>query len=199
MRTMLSILLVGCVAAGTTGCQSTGEAAGLGALIGAGVGAAIGATNDEAAAGAIIGAGLGAAAGAVAHDVRKTRATKYRSAEDTARIYEYTPSEGESLVLEEARIYPGTVQRGDMIDSSVQYALLGSGAGVPVLETRAVKRNDVLVAQISSQRFTRNDGAWVSSQAFRIPEDWQPGEYTLEQVVETAQSRVMSVSRFTVR
>jgi hypothetical protein len=62
-----------------------------------------------------------------------------------------------------------------------------------------VKFGDKVVAQISSQQFVRNDGAWVSAQSFRVPADWAPGDYTLEQVVETANSRIFSDTRFVVR
>lgn len=199
LRNGLSVITISALALGVTGCKTTGENAGLGALIGAGVGAAIGAGSDEAATGAIIGAVVGAASGAIASDVRKTRAEKKRTAEETAEVYSYTPSQGQSLVLEESRIEPNIALPGELVDSSFQYALLGTGPGVEITETRLVKKDGVLMAQISSQNFTRNDGVWVSAQAFRIPEDWARGEYTLEQIAETVQSRILTVSRFTVR
>ena len=108
-KALLMITLAGFVAT-TTGCETMGESAGLGAVIGAGLGAVVGGDGDRLE-GAAIGAVLGAAAGAVVHDVRRVRAEKTRTAEETAELYDYTPSQGESMVLEESRIEPGTVRR----------------------------------------------------------------------------------------
>ena len=85
------------------------------------------------------------------------------------------------------------------MDASLQYALLGSDDGVSVTEARLISRDDKVIAQVSSEIFQRNDGVWVSSQAFRIPNDWEPGTYAVEQSAETKNSRVFSVTRFTVR
>lgn len=180
------------------GCETTGEAAGLGALIGAGAGAIIGADSGHWAEGAAIGGALGAAGGAVGHDVRKTRAEKTRDAYETHEVYQYESTEGEKMTFEDAQVYPDSARRGAFVDVSLQYAILGTGAGREVTETRIVKRDGEVIAQISSQRYTRNDGTWISRQEFRIPESWQPGIYSMEQIAETRDSRISGSTTFYV-
>ena len=47
--------------------------------------------------------------------------------------------------------------------------------------------------------FTRDDGTWVSAQEFRLPGDLQPGVYTLNTRVTTAQSAVSGNATFTIQ
>lgn len=205
---MVIALVVAALAAGVTGCETTGESAGLGALIGAGAGALIGAHSGNAAAGAIIGAAVGGAGGAIAHDVRETRAEKRRSAIETYERYDYEPVETTTatpvtsrslgLVFEDSSVVPSAIRRGAMVEGSMQYAVLGAGAGREITETRIIKVGAEVISQISSKTFTRNDGTWVSRQEFRIPESWAPGEYTLEQVVQSGDTWVSGTVKFIV-
>ena len=208
-RGLIYALTVTTLVAAFTGCETTGESAGLGALIGAGAGAIIGAGSGHAGRGAIIGAALGAASGAITHDVRETRAEKRRTAAETYKRYEYkpidpatitttTPSRSLSLVFENATIVPPSMRRGGMVEGSMQYAVLGAGAGREVIETRIVKMGEEIVSQVSSKSFMRNDGTWVSRQEFRIPESWKPGEYTLEQVVQSDDTWISGTVKFYV-
>lgn len=208
-RGLIYAVTVSAIVVAFTGCETTGESAGLGALIGAGAGAIIGADSGEAGAGAIIGALVGAAGGAIAHDVRETRAEKRRTAAETYERYKYepidpvtttttTPSRGLSLVFEDATVVPPSMRRGGMVEGTMQYAVLGAGAGKEVIETRIVKMGQEIVSQVSSKSFMRNDGTWVSRQEFRIPESWAPGEYTLEQVVQSEDTWISGTVKFYV-
>ena len=206
-RGLLSAVVVAASVAGLTGCETTGESAGLGALIGAGAGALIGAGSGHAAAGALIGAAVGGAGGAISHDVRETRAEKRRTASETYARYNYepvetvrttTPSRSLSLVFEDASVVPSRIRRGAMVEGTMQYAVLGSGAGRDVTETRIIKMGSEVISQVSSKTFTRNDGTWVSRQEFRIPESWAPGEYTLEQVVQSQDTWISGTVKFYV-
>lgn len=181
-----------------TGCETTGESAGLGAVLGATAGAIIGNQSGSQGEGAVIGAILGATAGAITKDIQDTNATKSRSAEETVIEYNYTPSQGESLRFENASLDPISVVRGEWTSVLMQYALLGSGAGKQVTETRVIKKDGEIVAQISSESFTRNDGTWVSSQEFRVPENWEVGQYTVEQSAKTHQSMISGTAKFWV-
>jgi hypothetical protein len=181
-----------------TGCETTGESAGLGAAIGAAAGAIIGNQSGSAGEGAVIGAVLGGIGGAIISDVQKTNAKKQRTAEDTVIQYNYEPTQGESMIFEQADLFPSNAIRGEFTTASMQYALLGTGSGKVVTETRAVRRGNDIVSQISSQKFTRNDGTWVSTQEFRIPKNWDTGEYTLEQIAQTDQSAVSGSTKFYV-
>lgn len=189
------------VAALATGCNTTGESAGLGALIGAGAGAVIGGIAGEgegALIGAAVGAGVGAAGGAIAHEVRTSRAERIQTPQQTAEEYRYTPSAGQSLVFEDASVTPAIARRGQFIEARMQYALLGAAGGVPITERRVILKGDQLISEISAEEHTRNDGTWVSMQEFRVPDSWSRGDYTLEQTVQSSRLTVSGRARFRV-
>lgn len=196
-RTFRVLLVVGTLwtAVVTGGCQTYGESAGLGALVGAAAGAIIGHQSGHGGEGALIGAALGGLSGVVVHDAI---ATKSKDPQTTAAEYRYRPSQGEMMTFEDAAVSPSVVRRGSMAESSMQYALLGTGAGTRVTETRILKRGEAVVAQLSSKTYTRNDGTWVSTQQFRISERLAPGEYTLVQTAQTAQSMISGSAAFIV-
>jgi len=187
------------VAALLTGCATKGEAGGVGAFIGGVAGAVIGHQSGRGIEGAVIGAGIGGLSGLAIHDVRETNARKRADASTTAKQYNYRPAEGLSLSFEDGTVSPGTVSRGTFVEASMQYALLGAGVGKQIIETRTVKKDGEVVSQISSKKFTRNDGTWVSQQQFKVPDSWKPGEYSLEQTVETIDSTVFGTTRFYVQ
>ncbi|MBI4559577.1 MAG: hypothetical protein HY706_18475 [Candidatus Hydrogenedentes bacterium] len=197
-RNFLRIGTVLLTAAGLviSGCQTAGGSAGLGAALGAGAGAIIGHQSGHAGEGALIGAALGGLTGLVVHDVK---ARKAREREATAAQYNYQPSQGEMLTFEEASAMPNTVKQGNMVEGSIQYALLGTAqGGATVTETRVLKRGNSVLSEMSSKQFTRTDGTWVSSQQFKVPQNLEPGQYSLVQTVQTAKSRISGTSEFTV-
>lgn len=179
-----------------SGCKTYGESAALSGAGGAGVGAIIGHQSGHQGEGAIIGAVLGAVTGLVAHDIKARRTQDSRA---TAGRYGYDPQLGEMLQLEDAQVYPRLVKPGNMAEATVQYALLGvPGRGVDVRETRTLRRGEEVIAELSSKTFKRTEGTWVSTLPFRVSEDLEPGEYTMTQVVQTAQSRISSNTRFSI-
>ncbi|MFP4501894.1 MAG: YMGG-like glycine zipper-containing protein [Candidatus Hydrogenedentota bacterium] len=188
-------ILVLVLAVTFVGCETYGQSAGLGAALGAGTGAVIGHQSGHAGEGAAIGAALGGLTGLVVHDVKARRA---RSAKETAADYEYAPDQGEKLQLEDVRVSPKSTRPGTMVSAEVQYALLGTGGGVQVRERRNLLKQGQLLRELSSETFTRADGTWVSSQDFRLPNDLDPGAYTVQVRVETAQSAISGMTNFTV-
>jgi hypothetical protein len=199
-RTMIAWMAIPALAIGVVGCETTGESAGLGALVGAGAGALIGSTGGESGPliGAAVGAAVGAGAGAVIHDVRKSRAEQVKPAAQTAEVYHYQPSAGQSLVFEDAGVQPVSARRGEFIEARMQYALLGAPGGLAITERRLILKNDKVISEISAEEHTRNDGTWVSTQQFRVPDSWGPGEYIIEQVVTSARLTVSGRARFRV-
>ncbi len=183
------------MALAATGCQTYGGSAAAGGLLGAGAGAIIGNQSGHAGEGAAIGAVVGALTGVVAKDIRVKR---QKSREATVEEYNYQPTQGEMLTLESVQALPSVVDRGNMIEASIQYALLGTGAGTTVTETRTLRRGSEVVSQVSSKQMTRADGTWVSTQQFKIPANTAPGTYEIFQVVQTAQNTVSGSSPFTV-
>ncbi len=192
----VSMAVVGSLGITLSGCQTYGEAAGLGAGAGALAGGIIGHQSGHAIEGALIGAAVGGAAGLIAHDIKARR--ERDRAQTIAAYPAYAPAQGEMLQMERSEILPATVRPGENAEASVQYALLGTGPGVQVSEQRTLMRGDRLVAEVSTHSFTRDDGTWVSTQPFRVPTNLQPGPYTIVTSVRTAQSSISSQATFNV-
>lgn len=180
------------------GCQTYGEGAGAGATLGAIAGGVIGHQSGRALEGAAIGAAIGGLAGLIAHDIKVQRA---KSRQQTMEQYQYEPApdRGELLKLEEYYVSPSVAAPGSRIAASLQYAILGPGNSTPVTETRRLMQGDKVIADLSSETFTRQDGTWLTTQDFSLPNNLRPGEYVLVQRVETPQSSVFGAARFTVR
>lgn len=191
----IAVALTLSLGASMTGCQSYGEAAGLGAAVGAVGGAIIGHQSGHALEGAAIGAAVGGAAGAVAH---KIKSNKQREAAETQAAYNYQPAQGEMLRFEGAQVMPKSVRPGDMIEGRIQYAIMGTGAGVSVQESRLLIRDGRVVAELSNETLTRTDGTWSSSQNFRLPNNQGPGLYTLETRVRTSKSSISGQDTFVI-
>lgn len=199
MRTFANLLIsLGLVVTTifAAGCETTGESATAGAVLGAAAGAVVGHQTGRAGEGALIGAAVGGLSGWLIHDAV---ARKERDAQTTAQTYNYQPAQGEMLTFENATVLPATVRRGEMATASFQYALMGTGGGVQITETRILRRGDQEIAQLSSKTYTRTDGTWVSSQQFRVNERLEPGQYTLVQTARTARSAISGAATFIVQ
>ncbi len=192
---IIAVILSAGLVLSAAGCQTYGEAAGLGAGVGAVTGAIIGNQSGNALAGAAIGAVAGGVVGLIAHDIK---ARKDKSQQETAQAHNYQPQQGEMLSLDRTEVMPNPVRPGEMFTGSVTYALLGVGGGVQVTESRQLLRGDQVIADVSSQSFTRADGTWVSTQEIRMPSDSRPGQYTLVTSVRTAKSAISGRAQFAV-
>ena len=191
----LSLALSICMGLVTSGCQTYGEAAGLGAGVGALAGGIIGNQSGHALEGAVIGGLVGGVTGLIAHDIK---ARQMRNKAETEAAYNYVPTQGEMLTLERSEMLPATVRPGETAEASIQYAILGGGAGLQVSEQRSLMQVDRMIADVSTHNFTREDGTWVSSQPIRLPSNLQPGQYTIVTNVRTARSAISSQAPFTV-
>jgi hypothetical protein len=189
------IALLALVSPSLTGCQTYGESAATGGLLGSALGAIIGHQSGHQGEGAIIGAVLGGMTGLVVHDVQ---AQQTRGGAETAEEYGYEARQGEVLELEYARVLPSVVARGNMVEATVQYALVTHEHAADVKETRVLRRDGKVVAELSTKHFTRASGSWVTTLPFRVPRDLAPGEYELVQTVRTAESSISSVNTFHV-
>jgi hypothetical protein len=173
---------------GGVGCQTYGEAGGLGAALGGAAGAVIGHQSGHALEGAAIGAAVGGATGLIAH---KVKVNKQRNREETLAAYQYDPEQGEALRFEGAENQPNVVRPGEMFESGVTYALMGTrGQGVEVSESRTLMRGDRVIAELATNTYTRDDGTYVSDQNFRLPNNQAPGEYSILTKVRTARSSI---------
>ena len=196
MTKITSYVLCATLIAGLfAGCQTYAGGGTLGAGLGAGAGAAIGSTKGKALEGALIGAVAGAAIGLIGHDIKARRA---KSQEQTAQEYRYEPSQGEMLTWEQGQVQPSSARPGTMVEATAQYALLGSGGGVQVSESRKLFQGDRMLAEVSTRNFTRTDGTWVSAQNVRLPGNLAPGQYSIRTEVTTNKSRVSGIAPFFV-
>lgn len=178
------------------GCQTYGEGAGAGAAVGALAGGIIGHQSGNALAGAAIGAAAGALVGVIAHDIKVQRA---KNRAQTVETYKYEPTQGEVLQLEDSTVTPQVVRPGSTITASLQYAIIGGSAGTPVTETRRLLRGEKVLSDLSSKKFTREDGTWLTTQDIKLPDNLQPGQYSLIQKVDTPLSSVFGTATFTVQ
>lgn len=185
-----------CLILSMAGCQTHGQGAGLGAATGAVAGGIIGHQSGRALEGAAIGAALGGLAGLIAHDIKAQRA---KNRQETVEEYKYEPTQGEVLQLEDSFVTPSVASPGSKITASLQYALIGSNDGTTVTETRRLLRGEKVLSDLSSKKFTRQDGTWLTTQDITLPDNLKPGQYSLVQRVETAESSIFGTAEFTVR
>jgi hypothetical protein len=179
-----------------TGCQTAGGSAAAGGGIGAGLGAIIGHQSGHAGEGALIGLGVGALTGLIVHDVK---ARRQRTAQETAQQYEYTPAQGQRLTFEHARVEPYRTYRGERVEATAQFALLGAGPGVQLTESWILRDDRQEIAQLSSYTQTREDGTWVSTLPFRVPENLAPGNYYIAYHAQTSQAGISGRADFVVQ
>ncbi len=202
------------VLAATTlvGCQTRGEAAGLGALIGAGAGALIGDNSGMAGEGAIFGAAAGAIAGMAIQDEKELRENETYGGTEVEgprpRPRPRPPVEPrpepvdlatETLVLSDVAVLPSKVRRGNMVEVSIQYEVMGTNRGLRLTETRSLMQDGEVIETFASRVIVRGSGTWVSPQQFRISERLDPGEYTILQTVESRNARIAATSKLTIR
>jgi len=196
IKRFVAASMAGCLVVTLAGCQTYGEGAGAGAAVGALAGGIIGHQSGNALEGALIGAAAGALVGVVAHDIKVRR---QKSREETVETYKYTPGQDEVLQIESTDVTPLIVGPGATITASLQYAIITGTAGTPVTETRQLRFGEKILGDLSSKKFTREDGTWLTTQEIQLPNNLKPGEYSIVQHVKTPQSSVYNTAMFTVR
>ena len=109
---IVSCVLIGSLIFAFSGCQSIPEehkgaavGAGVGAATGAAAGAVLGKSTTAAVLGGLAGALIGGVVGHYAYDQQKNR-------DETAKTYDYTPSKGTVLTIEESSTVPQTCGSG---------------------------------------------------------------------------------------
>ncbi len=171
-----------------------------GAAVGAGAGAATGAIVGGVAGrnvtgvvlGSLIGGLVGGALGHYAYDMPRQR-------EDTARVYQYNPSQGPVLTIENAAASPQAVRPGDLVDLKMTYAVLNPArnAETRITEIREITLNGELVGK-PEITVTRPDGTFNSSVPLRLPATASKGVYRVRTSVQSANARDTREMRFTV-
>lgn len=181
------------------GCQTVMEEH-RGAAVGAGAGAATGAV-----AGALIGKGAGAVllggligglvgglVGTYAYDMPRTR-------EQTAKTYNYQPSQGTILTIENVSTSPQIVHPGDVVNLNMTYAVLNPSpnAETNLTEIREITHNNVLVGN-PEVRVVRTDGTYNSTIPLRLPPNAAKGNYKVRTIVQSSNAKDTREIHFTV-
>jgi hypothetical protein len=183
MKKML-VYLLSCSLLLQTACSSMSGMQ-IGALTGAGVGGVVGGLVDtrKPLRGALIGAAIGALAGlAIGYYVD----TKTKNASDTARQYQYTPTQGTMVQIEDVRMEPATVRPGAPSKLVMDYALLDRNPDrkFQVREKRIIKSNNRSLKEIGPAVKSRNAGTYTTEQEVVFPSNLPEGAYALRGQVE---------------
>ena len=197
-RKIISVAVILMFLTGIFGCASIPEehkgaatGAGIGAATGAIAGALLGskgAKTEMAVVGGLLGALAGGAIGHYAYDQKRTK-------EETAQKYNYKPSEGTLIRIEDVSVSPSVAKPGDKVEMKMTYAVLGVGSGkeLAISEAREIRYQGEMYGkpQVS---VSRSDGTYSSSIPLTMPKDAQKGKYS---VIMTVQGPALSDSRET--
>ncbi len=183
---------------GPLGCATVPEehkGAATGAAIGAATGAAAGAIlgkegsrTGAAILGGLAGALIGGTIGHYAYDTKRTR-------EETVQTYNYQPSMGTIVRIEDVSIVPGTVRPGDRVELKLTYAVLGAApdSEISITEMNEIRHEGTLVGK-PEVNVTRRGGTYTSTIPVFLPSNAKKGLYN---VVMTVQSQTARDSRET--
>jgi len=170
--------------------QSEAVGAGVGAGGGALIGGLLGGTR-----GAIAGGLLGAIAGGViGHYLNKQTQTE----QQTAQKYNYQPSQGTMVTIEQNSVSPETVSPGGTVTLSTTYAVLTPDhQEASVTETRKIEHNGNLVGN-PQVTVNRTGGTYATSLPLQLPSNAAPGVYNVITTVRTTNASDTRETRFTV-
>jgi hypothetical protein len=197
-RKIISVAVILMFLTGIFGCASIPEehkgaatGAGIGAATGAIAGALLGskgAKTEMAVVGGLLGALAGGAIGHYAYDQKRTK-------EETAQKYNYKPSEGTLIRIEDVSVSPSVAKPGDKVEMKMTYAVLGVGSGkeLEISETREIRYQGEMYGK-PQVGVSRSDGTYSSSIPLTMPKDAQKGKYS---VIMTVQGPALSDSRET--
>jgi surface antigen len=186
--------LVGCATVQENPRTATG--AGVGAVGGAVLGAAIGSAWGRAGTGAIIGGLTGVLAGGLVGSYYD-RQDRARAA--TAAAYNYNPSSGTLLRIEQVQVTPQSVYPGQSVDLMVTYAVVDPNPQrtVRVTEIREIRQNGNIVGN-PSVTVDRQGGTYSSRVPLTIPSNSSPGTYSVITRVQAGTASDAVSTQFTV-
>jgi outer membrane lipoprotein SlyB len=171
--------------------QSETVGAGIGAAAGTAAGLIFGGTKA-----AIAGGLLGAIAGGViGHYMHK----QDQSASETAKEYNYQPSQGTVISIEKDSAVPDAVKPGEAVNLETTYALLvpKPDQEVTVTEEREIKHDGQLVGN-PKVTVNRVGGTYSTSLPLHLPSNAAKGEYQVTTKVMTAAASDLRTSSFRV-
>ncbi|WP_298438882.1 glycine zipper domain-containing protein [Geobacter sp.] len=186
-----------------TGCVTVPEEH-KGAAKGAGYGAAAGAIAGAVLAGEgsrTKGAVLGGLAGALIGGViGNYTIDKKQTAEQTAARYNFQPSSGTMVRVENVSVTPTSVRPGDKVEIQTTYALLIPTADAQTSVTESVElRHEGELVGNPETIVTHGGGTYTSTIPIVLPPDAKTGTYRVTATVKTESGRDTRETTFTVR
>lgn len=181
--------------------SNTQRGAGVGALSGAGLGALIGGAVGHDPESILIGAAIGAAVGAltgamIGHYMDRQE----RDAVQTARTYNYQPTQGSVVRVEDVRVEPEITEPGKPSKLVMTYALMEPDTTkvIPVTERRQIISGQEMLKEIGPKVVQRTPGTYYSEQEVTFPKNLPQGRYAMKGVVEAAGTTSSQEVRFRV-
>ncbi len=173
--------------------QGAAKGAGIGAATGAVAGAVLGNDVQGALLGGLAGALIGGTVGHFAID-------KEEGAQQTAQKYDYQPSEGTRVRIENTDVAPKIVNPGEKVELQSTYAVLSPTASAPVnlTETFEIRHAGELVG--TPQTTVSHDaGTYQASLPLYLPADAKKGVYQVTTTVRGAGTSDTRITSFEVR
>jgi surface antigen len=173
--------------------RGTAVGAGAGGAVGGIAGAIIGHGTGAVIAGALIGALVGGVVGHFAYDHQRTR-------EQTAKTYNYAPSKGSVLTIENANASPSTVRPGEVVDLKLTYAVLNPSPNTKtrITEIREITYKGETVGR-PEVRVEHTDGTYTSTVPLRLPSSASKGTYRVKTMVQSPNASDTREITFVVR
>jgi len=168
--------------------------AGIGAIAGVTAGALLGssgAKTEMAILGGLMGALAGGLIGHYAYD-------KKRNEQETADKYNYNPSKGLKVQIEDATVAPKQVFPGETVNIRTTYALLGADTDTAVTETSEIRFNGKVYTKPEVKVY-RDSGTYSSTLPITMPHDAKKGKYTVIVSVKAGKVKDSKETSFSVK
>jgi hypothetical protein len=135
---------------------------------------------------------VGGAIGHYAYD-------KKRSADETAKTYNYKSSQGTVVSIENASTTPSRLRSGQTVEIAITYAVLNPSPSVEtrVTEIREITHNGNLVGR-PEHIVNRTAGTYTSTIPLTLPSNSTPGTYEVKTTIQTPQASDVRITKFTV-
>lgn len=199
---IFGVALAGC--ATESGYYDPGRSAGAGALGGAAGGAALGAIIGAATGSPATGAWVGAATGAVVGGVggylyAQHRNSQLRSGQAAAQSYNYSPAQGALVDVNRVYVNPTRVRPGESVNLAMDYTILTPN-NVPVNSTlyREIRLGGTTLGQPYQTTVSNTNGTYSDQVNYGLPNNAQPGNYTVVSRVTNQYGSAEKTSYFTV-
>ena len=199
---LLSVSFMSCTT--PSGTYAPAKSAGAGALGGAAAGAALGSIIGAATGSPATGAWVGAASGAVVGGIGGALYARHmnqqtRNRAVAAQQYNYAPSRGAVVDINEVRATPTTVRPGQTVDVFTTYTILTPQDNpAQVTLYREVRRDGQVVGQPYSVQANNQNGTYQDRVAFTVPRNAPPGSYLVNNRITSSYGSAERSAYFTV-